>query len=379
MKILQTIPGFGVKWGGTSTCTYDLVTALNAVNCPTDVLTLMPTDPSDHLIGNGESWIKALSPDGKTPFGYSRNILNYLNQTDYDLYHTNGVWMYCNHVTASIARKKGKPYVITPHGMLYPQALARSTWKKKLMMKLCFDRDLEEAACIHTTCLQEMEYYRELGYKNPVAVIANPMPIPGYIDEIVENRSIKRIGFLGRLHPRKNVKGLIDAWASLGNQTQGAELYIMGKGDEAYEKLLKEEVQRLKLDNVVFAGFVSGRDKFEKLATLTALFVPSDFENFGMIITEALIMKTPVMASLGTPWKDLNTYHCGWWVSNEVPSLAKTLLQAISLTDKEREDMGIRGRQLVESNYSSEQVARKMKLLYEWLLGIKDKPDFIYE
>lgn len=130
---------------------------------------------------------------------------------------------------------------------------------------------------------------------------------------------------------------------------------------------------------MIFAGFVSGRDKFEKLATLTALFVPSITENFGMTIAEALLMKVPVMASLGTPWKELNTYHCGWWVSNEVPSLAKTLLQAISLTDKEREDMGIRGRLLVESNYSSEQVARKMKLLYEWLLGIKDKPDFIYE
>lgn len=379
MKILQTIAGFGAKSGGTSTCTYDLVTALNQLNCQTDILTLKPNDSTDHLMGVGEQWIKALPYDGKTPFGYSHNIVHYLNTTDYDLYHTNGLWMYCNHITASIARKKGKPYVITPHGMLYPQALARSAWKKKLMMYLCFDKDIREANCIHATCMQEMKYYRDLGYKNPVAVIANPMPLPDYIDDIKPERSKKRIGFLGRLHPRKNVKGLIEAWASLGKATQNAELYIMGKGDESYETYLKDLVTTLGLPNVVFAGFVSGREKFEKLATLTALFVPSDFENFGMIITEALIVKTPVMASLGTPWEELNARHCGWWVNNDIHTLAQTMEEVFSLSDKELLVMGERGKQLVIEKYSSVQVATQMKHLYEWILNGGEKPDFVYE
>lgn len=379
MKILQTIAGFGAKSGGTSTCTYDLVYALNQLNCQTDILTLEPNDPTDHLMGVSEQWIKALPYDGKTPFGYSHNIVHYLNTTDYDLYHTNGLWMYCNHITASIARKKGKPYVITPHGMLYPQALARSSWKKKLMMHLCFDKDIRAANCIHATCMQEMKYYRDLGYKNPVAVIANPMPLPKYIDDIKPERSKKRIGFLGRLHPRKNVKGLIEAWASLGKATQNAELYIMGRGDEAYEAYLRDLVVTLGLTNVVFAGFVNGREKFEKLATLTALFVPSDFENFGMIITEALIVKTPVMAGLGTPWEELNTRHCGWWVNNDIHTLVQTMEEVFSLSDEELLAMGERGKQLVIEKYSSVQVATQMKHLYEWILNGGEKPDFVYE
>lgn len=379
MKILQTIAGFGAKSGGTSTCTYDLVYALNQLNCQTDILTLEPNDPTDHLMGVSEQWIKALPYDGKTPFGYSHNIVHYLNTTDYDLYHTNGLWMYCNHITASLARKKGKPYVITPHGMLYPQALARSAWKKKLMMHLCFDKDIRAANCIHATCMQEMKYYRDLGYKNPVAVIANPMPLPKYIDDIKPERSKKRIGFLGRLHPRKNVKGLIEAWASLGKATKNAELYIMGKGDETYEAYLKELVVTLGLTNVVFAGFVNGREKFEKLATLTALFVPSDFENFGMIITEALIVKTPVMASLGTPWEELNTRRCGWWVNNDIHTLSQTMEEVFSLSDEELLAMGERGKQLVLEKYSSIQVATQMKQLYEWILYGGTKPDFVYE
>lgn len=65
MKFLQTIAGFGAKSGGTSTCTYDLVTALNQLNCQTDILTLEPNDPTDCLMGGGEQWIKALPYDGK--------------------------------------------------------------------------------------------------------------------------------------------------------------------------------------------------------------------------------------------------------------------------------------------------------------------------
>lgn len=375
MKALQTIAGFGAHSGGTSTCTYDLLVAMHKIGCDIDLMSIY----TDDLMGKGESWIKALYNDSYTPYGYSHSMNNFLKKSNYDLYHTNGLWMYCNHITASIARKKGKPYVITPHGMLYPQALARSAWKKKLMMYLCFDKDIREANCIHATCMQEMKYYRDLGYKNPVAVIANPMPLPDYIDDIKPERSKKRIGFLGRLHPRKNVKGLIEAWASLGKATQNAELYIMGKGDESYEAYLRDLVTTLGLPNVVFAGFVSGREKFEKLATLTALFVPSDFENFGMIITEALIVKTPVMASLGTPWEELNARHCGWWVNNDIHTLAQTMEEVFSLSDKELLVMGERGKQLVIEKYSSVQVATQMKHLYEWILNGGEKPDFVYE
>lgn len=375
MKLLQTIAGMSAYSGGTSTCTYDLMLAMRRIGCEVDLLTLYTQD----LLGYGEPWLKVLSNDTVTPYGYSRNMVQWLRDSNYDLYHTNGLWMHCNHATCSAARSKVKPYVITPHGMLYPQALARSAWKKKMMMSLCFDRDIRKANCIHATCMQEMKYFRDLGYSNPVAVIGNPVPIPDYIENIPLERSINRIGFLGRLHPYKNVDGLIKAWARLGKITKNAELYIMGKGDDSYEAYLKELVHTLGLTNVVFAGFVNGRVKFENLATLTALFVPSISENFGMIITEALIMKVPVMASLGTPWEELNSRHCGWWVNNDLKTLSQTIEIALSLSEDEREVMGENGKKLVIEKYSDIQVANQMKQLYEWLIYGGTKPEFVYE
>ena len=376
MKILQTIAGFGTHSGGTSTCTYDLITALRRIDCSVDLMTLQSPD----LMGHGELWIKALANDAVSPYGYSRGMSRFLRYSDYDIYHTNGMWMYCNHVTCRVARQKGRPYIITPHGMLYPEALARSAWKKKLLLAFgCVDKDLKAATCIHATCREEMEHYRALGYVNPVAVIPNPVPIPDFLQDIHSDRSIKRIGFLGRLHTRKNVEALLNAWIKLGESVKDVRLVIMGKGDAAYEQMLKERVRQHDLKNVEFTGFVSGQQKFERLASLTALCVPSDFENFGMIITEALSVETPVIASLGTPWEDLNIHRCGWWVNNDVDTLAQTIEKVLSLTTAELSEMGKRGKKLVMEEFSDDQVAMKMKRLYEWILNGGEKPEFVYE
>ena len=376
MKILQTIADFGAHSGGTSTCTYDLLSAMHRIGYDIDLMTLQ----TDDLMGQGESWIRALPNDALTPYGYSHNMKQFLKRSDYDLYHTNGMWMYCNHETCSIARQKQKPYVITPHGMLYPQALARSAWKKKLLLiGGGVDKDLRLADCIHCTCKEEMNHYRALGYKNPVAVIPNPVSIPSFIDELTNERNIKRVGFLGRLHPRKNVEALLDAWIRLGDKTKRAQLLVMGKGEAAYKAMLKERVKQSGLTNVEFTGFVTGREKFERLASLTVLCVPSDFENFGMIVTEALSVGTPVIASLGTPWEELNTRHCGYWVSNDVQTLAETIATVLSLPDEEIRTMGENGKRLVQEKYQDTQVARMMQQLYDWILTGGAKPEFVYE
>ena len=379
MKILQTIAGFGAHSGGTSTCTYDLLSAMHGMGCDVDLMTVKVKDPSDKLMGQGEKWIKALDNDCRTPYGWSPNMTRFHRASDYDIYHTNGMWMHCNHETCTIARQKDKPYVITPHGMLYPQALARSAWKKKLLLNLGgVEKDLRHATCIHATCDAEMKHYRALGYTNPVAIIPNPMPIPSFIDDIKSEKSIKRIGYLGRIHPYKNTEALINAWITLGNEVKDAQLIIMGRGDNEYEAKMHQLVARHNLTNVEFAGFVNGREKFERLASLTALCVPSITENFGMTVTEALSVGTPVIASLGTPWQELNTKHCGWWVDNDVETLADTISQALSLPQDEIEKMGNNGKRLVNEKYRDTQVAAMMKQLYGWILKGGVRPDFVY-
>jgi glycosyltransferase involved in cell wall biosynthesis len=107
------------------------------------------------------------------------------------------------------------------------------------------------------------------------------------------------------------------------------------------------------------------------------LVVPSDFENFGNIVTEALVRGIPVITSKGTPWEELNTHNCGWWIDNDVDTIAKTLKEAITLPEETYRQMGIRGRELIKNNYSIEIVVEKMLLLYQWILEQRGKPEFV--
>ena len=179
-----------------------------------------------------------------------------------------------------------------------------------------------------------------------------------------------------RLHSRKRVERLLEIWKRLN---EPGELLIMGDGEADYVAFLKKEVARLQLSDVRFFGWVSGVEKNRLLASLTCLVVPSDFENFGMIVPEALLQEVPVIASIGSPWKELNTERCGWWVKNDVDSLTAAVRKALSLDKEELQAMGKRGRRLVLDKYSIEAVSRQMKQLYAWVAGQGDKPEFIYD
>lgn len=380
MKIIQTIPTLSVLAGGPSQSTYEVVKGIHDLETDIDLVSLAPKSQNGKTTGNGEEWIKVLPNDFQTVFGFSKNIKNYLENSNYDIYHTNGLWLYTNHVTAQIANQKNKPFVITTRGMLYPDALARSAWKKWLVRKLWFDNDILNATCIHATCQQEVECIRQFGYKGPIANVGNVVEVPEFATIATKKLQGKKIiGYLGRLHQRKNVHGILQALSICPKEIKDNIVFqIMGGGDENYEKFLHQEVSRLGLEKQVeFLGFVTGEEKYRRLRDLSALFVPSDFENFGMIIPEALISGTPVMASLNTPWQSLNENSCGWWIDRTTENISEVICKVCQLSESEILEMGKRGRKLVLENFTSEVISKKMLQLYTWIYSGGVKPDFV--
>ena len=130
---------------------------------------------------------------------------------------------------------------------------------------------------------------------------------------------------------------------------------------------------------VVFAGFLSDREKYGALASLDVFCAPSHQENFGMSIAEALLVGTPVLTSYHTPWNILSKIHCGSWQGNSPAELAEGLMAFYRLSQEERRNMGKRGSELIRSRFSTETVSRQMLQLYHYLLGNESKPDFVYE
>lgn len=381
MKILQTISGLSARSGGPSTCTRDLLEGLYDVDAHTYLLTAT----SDDILGKGSPWLLEVVNDYKTPLGISKNIKATLEKSEYDLYHANALWSYSTHITCKTAREKDKPYILSPHGMLYPTALAIKSWKKKPMLWAWFNKDILFATCLHATCQQEAEYCRQFGYKGPIAVIPNCVVFPEEVDikdeelDFRDSNGRRHIGFLGRLHPIKKIENILYAMAQLDSENLvQLKLDIMGKYDDQYEQWLKDEVRRLNLsDNVEFVGFVSGKEKYDRLSALSALLVPSTQENFGMIVPEALICGTPVYASLGTPWEELNKYNAGWWKDNSPESIAGVIKEILSLSDNQLLEKGKNGRKLIEEKYEQHKVAGMMKRLYEWIVEDKMNPELM--
>lgn len=367
----------GVKCGGTSSCTYELIKGIRENGIDAEVLAFEPAI-DDHLIGD-DIPIQTIPIPPNSRFLYSKAYKKFLDNVQFQIFHANGLWQYPEYITSKIARKKEIPYLISPHGMLYPQALNKSALPKKVMLIMSLKKDLNKAAAVHATCMEEMLYLRNLGVKSPIAVIPNPIRISNeYILDASSTKDKLRIGYLGRIHTRKNVDRLIYSWEKLGYKVNHCELIIIGSGDDSYLHFLKDEVKRLKLSNVIFTGFLSGAIKNKTIKSLSYLVVPSDYENFGMIVPEALVKGIPVIASKGTPWEELNIYNCGWWVNNDVETLAATIDMAIDMSEDKRQEMGKNGQQLVKENYSVEVVAKKMIRLYNWILNGSEKPEFVY-
>lgn len=380
MRILHTITTLNKSWGGPSSCTYNLVKGLNGIGVATDVLALKSNDPND-LIGT-DPFIRYADWDIRTPLFVSKSYGGFLkcHADEYDLIHGNTIWLWTTHQACRAALKYRKPLVLSPHGMLYPQALKVSAWKKKIVAPLFLRNDLRQADVIHVTSEQEAEHVRGYGLKNPIALIPNGLLLqdkPKLHDHGHEGRL--RIGFVGRINRIKNLDLLFEAWNNLGDLTSNVDLVIIGKDDEAYEMELRRYAETNSLTNIHFEGFLSGMELWDAVSSLDCLILPSKSENFGMVVTEALVRQVPVIASKGTPWHDLETYSCGIWCDSSCNELTESIGRMIALPVAERKLMGERGRKLVMEKYTIDSVAARMRDLYSWILGEGPKPSFITE
>ncbi|MCQ2352385.1 MAG: glycosyltransferase [Victivallaceae bacterium] len=313
-----------------------------------------------------------VADDRLTAFGFSRNWkkrADALRKEDCDLIFIHGLWQYFALSAAKTARRLRIPYLVAPHGMLYPEALQIGAWKKRLCRKFGFDALLQNASAVVVSCEREAEVYRALGFRNPVAVIPNGIEIP----EVPKVVKTQKIVFLGRLVPYKNALLLLQAWRDMADAP--AELVIAGSGDCDYERKLKDFVRQNHLANVSFTGEVKGGEKTALLASAKALVLPSAFESFGLVALESLACGTPVIASLDTPWNDLTTYRCGWHVPLE--KFPDAMHRALNQPPEELAGRRQNALALVREKYTADKTTQSLSALYRWIAGKGERPSFV--
>ena len=337
-----------------------------------------------------ESIIRSFPKSWPYTIGYSMPMEKMVSSEEartISIVHQHGIWTGISRVTRKFRLTLDVPSIIAPHGSLEKWALKRSKFKKKIALALYERQNLQMASCLHACSHQEISGFRDFGLSNPIAVIPNGIGdswLESQGDSLAFRRQFhipesKRILlFLSRITPIKGLPMLMDALGSIRKYLNDWVVVLAGADEFNHLQTVQQAVLDFGLENtVVFTGMLRGQLKRDAFAAADLFILPTQRENFAIVVAEALGAGVPVITTKGAPWQDLVSHDCGWWTDISAEMLAVALQDAIVKPPEELKAMGERGRALVSSRYTWKQSAQMTIELYEWLLGRRERPAFV--
>lgn len=324
---------------------------------------------------------------GPTSLGWAAGLGAALEAAPPELLHLHGLFTWPSVAARNFGRRTGRPVVVSPHGMLEPWALANSAWKKRLFRALVEDDNLRRAACLHALCEPEAAQFRRLGLVNPVAVVPNGVDLPdgtatpaAFLDQHPRARGRRLMLFLGRIHPKKGLPHLLDAWARVKRDRPALRewlLVVAGPDQLGHSAEVARRAADLGLgDDVEFTGPLYGDLKESALAAAAAFVLPSFSEGFSVAVLEAMARRLPVLVTRQCNL-DVEALGAGLLAEPDAGSVARQLDAFLALSETGRREMGERGRRAVEARYTWPRVARNLLDAYGFVLGHNARPAFV--
>ena len=382
MRVLHVIPSVDERSGGPAAAIVPMCRALMQQGI--DVLLLSTTAGLSEEMSQGKALdykdVPAIffqSQLGES-FKYSRPLSSWLrsNIQSFDLAHIHAVFNHSSIAAAHVCKNASVPYVIRPLGTLDPWSMTQKSVRKRLFWQLSGKGIMRHAAAVHyTTEAEKTATETGLGLNHgqviPLGIELSSLDSNVTLEQLFPVLALDPyILVLSRLHPKKNLDVLIDAFLSLVQSPQFADwrLVVAGDGPTDYVSMLKERAAASShRDRVTFTGWLEGDTKNAVLGGASLLVLPSHQENFGLCVMEALSQSVPVLVSPNVNLAaEIAAANAGWIASVEKIALADKLAEALS-DRKELANRGRAGRQLSEK-YSWESSARELVELYRAML-----------
>jgi glycosyltransferase involved in cell wall biosynthesis len=285
--------------------------------------------------------------------------------------HGHGLYVGPNFIFGRQARRQHKSLVYHVHGMFEPYVLKRSRWKKQLVHQLFEDANISHARLWRALTAAEADQIRAFAPKAAIVVAPNGLKLDEYgrpqdgtaaiQTPLVPNfvKTKKRILFLGRIHPKKGLDLLVQAWSALGALRKGWELVIAGPDEINHRSQVQKLACSLGIEReIVFTGAVAGSTKTALLYSADIFVLPSYSEGLPMSLLEAMACEVPVVATYACNCRDVFAEGAGWGCDPTAESVAAALTAAMQGSESERRQRGCLGRQLVQRAYSWDQIAR---------------------
>lgn len=325
--------------------------------------------------------VRVLTARGPARLGYTPEWGRILAEADPHVCHTQYVWAYPSVAVRNWGCRQGRPWVVSARGMLDSWAMSHSRWKKRVVWWLFEKKHLHGAACLHALADSEAESMRALGLRNPIAVIPNGVDAGEQSLGETGKAGEKRLLFLGRLHPKKNLANLIRAWSRVRDAVPAAggwTLVIAGWDDGGHEAELRGMVEASGMSaSVCFAGPLHGEEKKRMLATVQGFVLPSLSEGLPVAVLEAWAAGLPVLKTPACNLPEGFAAGAAMETGTGEESLAASLGRFVSLGGEERRVMGERGRELVAGKFSWNAIAGRFAELYSSLAEGKELPGWV--
>jgi glycosyltransferase involved in cell wall biosynthesis len=383
LRILHVINRLDPREGGPPAVVARLAAAQAALERPATVAILYhpasePADAFAAVPGFERVSRHAVAPDALAQW-LDRHL------AEFDVLHLHGVWDRILLVAAAAARRRRIPYAVVPHGMLDPWCLTGQGvlkgLKKKLALALTHRGLLHGAAFLHVLNADEARLMEPLELTPPKVVIPNgvferevsPLPPPGTFRAAhPELAADPYILFLSRLHQKKGLDILADAFAQVLRQGLAARLVVAGPDDGARVPF-EAQCRALGIaDRVHLVGPLFGAAKLAAFADAHAFCLPSRQEGFSVAITEALACGVPVVISDQCHFPEVAAEGVGHVTSLDPRAVADALAATLATPADERLRMSDRARAMILTCYTWPAIAARTVEAYHTHAALKN-------
>ena len=248
-----------------------------------------------------------------------RRLTEIINSVDYDALYLNSFFSYKFSIAIVVLNKLkrliAKPIILAPRGQFSQGALGLKSSKKKLYIQAAKALGLYKDIMWHATAeTEKMDLEAIFGEKINIRVANNlTADYRGlkYDKDIEKYPGELKVVFISRIHPKKNLKKAI---ASLRDLHGKVEFNIYGPlEDKEYWTECEQVINSLQQNVVVeYRGLLDHDDIMGVFKEHHVFLFPTLGENFGHVISEALIGGCPAIISDQTPWRGLEEISVGW-------------------------------------------------------------------
>ena len=277
------------------------------------------------------------------------------------------------------ARLHHVPYLLWPKGVLAPFQRSMNRSRKYVYDMVIGRRILDNASAIVFSADGEREETRPLNLTAPSVVIPlgfDPTPydhLPPrgpFRTRYFGNHTGPLILFLGRLNAKKGLDILAAAVARVAQRIPDVRLAVVGAGDPPqFTDRVHSWLEEYGItDRTVLTGRLTGQDKLAALADADVFALPSQAENFGFAVFEAMACRVPVVIADTLNYAaEVQRRFAGQVVRRDPDEFAKGIVEV--LTDPQyRERLAKHGLQMISAytwEKSSELLERTLKCILQ--------------